>query len=294
MDSHRAELPTFSWSWIVSLFRLCCGDCFGVRWISTTACLHKAMMAAIWLRRSICLLFLGWKRLRFKILFMSWIDSAMTRLNDFVSRPADRFTLCNRSDHQQARKEHLSLSLCRNNIWVKKRFMSQNFDAFIDRLHWVAMKVFFVSDDAPWGRRRREQTDSDRDQLGFMVTCIEKKVKEKNCLNALSSLRWRFHHHINGQLSISHAKSISALFAFSFGRSTVLILRSIHLSLPIFTRSIVYMRLSIVGRTELSSTHAADITRRVRRCIRREREANVHPENGNHLRLGSPNGTACA
>lgn len=59
---------------VVSLFRFSL-----IHWIDP-------MMAAISLRRSICLLFLGRKRLRFQdYRYELWIESAMTRLNDFVS-----------------------------------------------------------------------------------------------------------------------------------------------------------------------------------------------------------------
>lgn len=106
-------------------------------------------------------------------------------------------------------------------IWVKKRFMSQSLTPswlLSSRCsHWVAMKV----GNAPWGQRRA--ADSFRSEpIGFML-------RIENCLNAPSQpvvSRRPFHHHINGQLSISHAKSISSLFSLSqLGRRRFVLIR---------------------------------------------------------------------
>lgn len=118
--------------------------------------------------------------------------------------------------------------------------------------------------NAPWGWRAADSFRSE--PIGFMLR-IGKKIVWMHHLSARRRrLRHRlshrpFHHHINGQLSISHAKSISALFAFSSQawRFCVLIRLSNHpyISPSFHFDPIVYYRRALGGK-KLTLTHAED------------------------------------
>lgn len=110
-----------------------------------------------------------------------------------------------------------------------------------------------------------QQTVFDRNQLGLCYVS-EKRSFECTISQLVAAVfvivsDRPFHHHINGQLSISHAKSISALFAFSSQawRFCVLIRLSNHpyISPSFHFDPIVYYRRALGGK-KLTLTHAED------------------------------------